>query len=77
MKKTLKKYLPDILILGGILLVVTNHFFKITEYKRVTRDLFEDLDFTTTSVNYDYVGFFASVIVIIGLYIVIKKHIKK
>ncbi len=79
----IKNYLPDILILGGILLLVTNYYFKITEYKEYEINtnidsLFDSaFDSTATVINYDYIGFLATVIVIVGLYVLVRKYFVK
>lgn len=74
--KIFKKYLPDILILGGTLLLVINYYFKITEYNVINSlNLEFDLDFTT--IEYDYVGFVATVIVVVGVYLVLRKYLIK
>lgn len=75
MKKFFKQYYLDFLILGGILLLITNHFFKFTEYSSVTElNIWKEYD---TIVKYDYVGFIASVFIAIGLYILIRKYFEK
>jgi len=85
MKKFLKKYFPDFLILSGILLFIANHFFKFTRYSVNSISEYESMqmmmDYSenqiTTTIHYDYVGFIASIAVVIGLYVMVRKYIIK
>lgn len=84
MKIFIKEYYLDVLILGGILLKITNHFFKLTEYK-ITEYVYSPLEFeddpfaevTSISVHYDFVGYIAVVSTSIGLYVLIRRFINK
>jgi hypothetical protein len=80
MKIFIKRYYLDAMILSGILLIITNHFFKLTEYKKITYTEYDMFDFAEdvksyTSIHYDYVGFISVVLISIGLYIIIRRFI--
>ena len=71
----IKKYIADILVLFGVLLITTNYYFKFTKYSILS--IKDEIMLDLSTIEYDYIGFISSIIIIIGLYIGIRRYLNK